>query len=88
MGRLPLAARLAAAHTSGSQQASDAYLAAPYSLLPAPSSSPLSYNFLMTSLALPAMRILEVLFFTGLAGAAVVIVISFIQDGKELLGRD
>jgi hypothetical protein len=35
-----------------------------------------------------AMRLLEVLFFVGLAGSAVVVLISFIEDGKELIGKD
>jgi len=35
-----------------------------------------------------AMRVLEVMFFVGLAGSAVVVVISFIEDGKELFGQD
>jgi hypothetical protein len=39
-------------------------------------------------LALFAMRLLEVMFFVGLAGSTVVVVISFIEDGKELFGKD
>jgi hypothetical protein len=39
-------------------------------------------------LAIFAMRALEVLFFAGLIGSAVVVVISFIEDGKELFGKD
>jgi hypothetical protein len=35
-----------------------------------------------------AMRLLEVMFFAGLVGSAVVILISFFEDGKELVGRD
>jgi hypothetical protein len=35
-----------------------------------------------------AMRVLEVMFFAGLAGSAVVVVISFIEDGRELFGKD
>jgi len=34
------------------------------------------------------MKILEVLFFAGLAGSAVVVLISFVEDGKELFGKD
>ena len=34
------------------------------------------------------MRVLEVLFFVGLAGSAIVVLISFVQDFKELLGDD
>ena len=40
------------------------------------------------ALAIFAMRFLEVLFFVGLAGSTVVILISFIEDGKELFGKD
>jgi hypothetical protein len=39
-------------------------------------------------LAVFAMRLLEVLFFVGLAGSAVVVLISFVEDGKELFGDD
>jgi hypothetical protein len=39
-------------------------------------------------LALLAIRILEVMFFVGLIGSAVVVVISFVEDGKELFGKD
>jgi hypothetical protein len=39
-------------------------------------------------LARLAMRIAEVLFFAGLTGSLVVVVISFIEDGKELFGKD
>ncbi|MGB6975312.1 MAG: hypothetical protein WBD67_11570 [Terracidiphilus sp.] len=39
-------------------------------------------------LALWAMRVVEVLFFVGLAGSAVVVVISFIEDWKELFAKD
>jgi hypothetical protein len=39
-------------------------------------------------IALFAMRVLELLFFTGLCGAAVVILISFFHDTKELLNED
>ncbi len=31
---------------------------------------------------------MEVLFFFGLVGSAIVVVISFIEDGKELFGKD
>ncbi len=34
------------------------------------------------------MRVLEVMFFVGLAGSAVVVLISFYEDGKELFGED
>jgi hypothetical protein len=39
-------------------------------------------------LAVYAMRILVVMFFLGLVGSAVVILISFFEDGKELFGKD
>ncbi len=39
-------------------------------------------------LATLAIRVLEVMFFFGLAGSAVVVLISFIEDGKELFGKD
>jgi hypothetical protein len=39
-------------------------------------------------LAIFGMRLLEVLFFVGLAGSAVVVFISFIEDGKELFRKD
>jgi hypothetical protein len=45
------------------------------------------YNLLMI-LAVFAMRVLEVMFFTGLAGSTVVVIISFIEDGKELFGEN
>ncbi|MGD0155436.1 MAG: hypothetical protein ABSB50_05030 [Terracidiphilus sp.] len=39
-------------------------------------------------LAIFLMRLLEVMFFVGMAGSAVVVVISFLEDGKELFGKD
>jgi hypothetical protein len=39
-------------------------------------------------LAVFALRLLEVMFFVGLAGSAVVILISFIEDARELIGKD
>lgn len=39
-------------------------------------------------LAAFGMRVLEILFFLGLAGSAIVVLISFIEDGKELVGKD
>ena len=35
-----------------------------------------------------AMRLLEIMFFAGLAGSAVVVLISFVEDGVELFGKD
>jgi len=40
------------------------------------------------TLAVFLMRLLEVLFFVGLAGSAVVVLISFFEDFKELIGQD
>jgi len=34
------------------------------------------------------MRLLEAMFFVGLVGSAVVVLISFVEDGKELFGKD
>jgi len=39
-------------------------------------------------IALFAMRVLELFFFSGLCGAAVVVLISFFHDAKELLNGD
>jgi hypothetical protein len=39
-------------------------------------------------IAVFAMRVLEVLFFTGLAGSTIVVLISFVEDAKELFGED
>ncbi len=40
------------------------------------------------NLAVLLIRFLEVIFFIGLAGSAIVIVISFVEDFKELFGED
>jgi hypothetical protein len=40
------------------------------------------------TLAIFLIRLLEVLFFVGLAGSAVVILISFVEDFKELFGEE
>ena len=37
---------------------------------------------------LALMRLLEAMFFVGLVGSAVVVLISFVEDGKELFGKD
>ena len=39
-------------------------------------------------LAIAAMRVLEAMFFFGLIGSAIVVLISFIEDSKELFGKD
>jgi hypothetical protein len=35
-----------------------------------------------------AIRLLEAMFFAGLAGSAVVVLISFVEDFKELFGEE
>ncbi len=39
-------------------------------------------------IALFVMKVLEAMFFVGLAGSSIVVLISFIEDGKELFGKD
>ena len=39
-------------------------------------------------LAILAMRVVEAMFFVGLAGSAIVVFISFIEDAKELAGEE
>jgi len=34
------------------------------------------------------MRLLEIMFFAGLVGSAVVVLFSFVEDFKELFGED
>jgi hypothetical protein len=38
--------------------------------------------------AVVAIRVLEAMFFLGMIGSAVVVLISFVEDGKELFGKD
>jgi hypothetical protein len=38
--------------------------------------------------AILAMRVLTAMFLVGLVGSAVVVLISFVEDGKELFGKD
>jgi hypothetical protein len=38
--------------------------------------------------AVIAIRLLEAMFFLGMIGSAVVVLISFVEDGKELFGKD
>lgn len=45
------------------------------------------YNLRM-HLATLGMRVLEAMFFVGLAGSAIVVLISFIEDAKELVGEE
>jgi len=42
----------------------------------------------MQQFAIIVMKVLEVMFFVGLAGSSVVVLISFVEDGKELFGKD
>lgn len=39
-------------------------------------------------LAILGMRVLEAMFFVGLAGSAIVVLISFVEDAKELVGEE
>ncbi len=39
-------------------------------------------------LAILGIRTLEIMFFVGLAGSAVVVLISFVEDAKELFGDE
>ena len=39
-------------------------------------------------IALFGMHVLEVMFFVGLAGSTIVVLISFVEDAKELFGKD
>ena len=34
------------------------------------------------------MHILEVMFFVGMAGSAIVVLISFVEDARELFGEE
>jgi hypothetical protein len=40
------------------------------------------------AIAIFGMRVLEVMFFVGLAGSSIVVVISFVEDAVELFGKD
>ena len=42
----------------------------------------------MMLFTLALMRLLEAMFFVGLMGSAVVVLISFVEDGRELFGKD
>ena len=42
----------------------------------------------MIQFAIIGMRVIEITFFVGLAGSAIVILISFVEDAKELFGKD
>jgi hypothetical protein len=42
----------------------------------------------MHQFAIFAMDVLDAMFFVGLAGSTLVVLISFAEDGKELFGKD
>jgi len=42
----------------------------------------------MHAVAVFAIHLLEVLFFTGLVGSSVVVIISFVEDARELRGDE
>ena len=48
----------------------------------------LLYNPLVIALLQFAMHLVTILFFIGLAGSAVVVILSFIEDLGELLGEE
>jgi len=41
----------------------------------------------MFQIGLFAMHVLEVMFFVGMAGSSIVVIISFIEDAHELFGK-
>jgi len=45
-------------------------------------------RLMFTQIAIIGMRVLEVMFFVGLAGSTIVVLISFVEDAKELFGED
>jgi hypothetical protein len=52
----------------------------------APVDDPATIDFMQ--LAIFGMRVLELMFFVGLVGSAIVVLISFVEDAKELFGED
>jgi len=42
----------------------------------------------MFQIGLFAMHVLEVMFFVGLIGSSIVVIISFVEDAQELFGED
>jgi len=40
------------------------------------------------ALGIIAMHVLEVMFFVGMAGSSIVVIISFVEDAYELFGED
>jgi hypothetical protein len=45
-------------------------------------------TILAMDLAVIGIRLLEIMFFVGLVGSSVVVLISFVEDAKELFGED
>jgi hypothetical protein len=43
---------------------------------------------MLLSIATFAIYLMELMFFVGLVGSSVVVLISFFEDGKELFGED
>jgi hypothetical protein len=39
-------------------------------------------------IAILGMRVLEIFFFAGLIGSSIVVLISFVEDAKELVGDE
>ncbi len=58
------------------------------SLAPAVAGTVVGYNPSVTAFLQFAMHLLTVLFFIGLAGSSVVVILSFIEDLGELLEGD
>ena len=50
--------------------------------------SRVTINLMFTHIAIFGMRALELMFFLGLAGSTIVVLISFVEDAKELFGKD
>lgn len=42
----------------------------------------------MFQIGIFAMQVLEVMFFVGMAGSSIVVIISFVEDAQELFGED
>jgi hypothetical protein len=42
----------------------------------------------MLHIAILGMKLLEAMFFVGLVGSSIVVLISFVEDAKELFGED
>jgi len=57
-------------------------------LRPSAATCPLVYNALVIGLALTAMSIATWLFFVGVCGSLIVVLISFFEDLTELVGKE